>query len=202
MTRPSSIVLAGTLALLCAAAVDSQTPAPSAPVYTNSGELLPPTQYREWVYLSTGMNMSYIKRLSGAGHDMFSNVFVNPEAYREFLRTGSWPDKTVLVLEVRGATSKGSINKHGFYQGTDIMGLELHVKDARFQGGWAFFADNGGKPAKQIPYQADCYGCHRDHAAVDTTFVQFYPTLLPVAAAKGTLSAAYRAEASSADQAK
>jgi hypothetical protein len=26
---------------------------------------------------------------------------------------------------------------------------------------------------------------------VDTTFVQFYPTLLPIAQAKGTLSASY-----------
>jgi aspartate oxidase len=29
---------------------------------------------------------------------------------------------------------------------------------------------------------------------VDTTFVQFYPTLLPVATKKGTLSAAYLQE--------
>jgi hypothetical protein len=29
---------------------------------------------------------------------------------------------------------------------------------------------------------------------VDNTFVQFYPTLLPIATAKGTLSAAYKAE--------
>jgi hypothetical protein len=29
---------------------------------------------------------------------------------------------------------------------------------------------------------------------VDTTFVQFYPTLLPIAKAKGTLSAAYQKE--------
>jgi hypothetical protein len=27
---------------------------------------------------------------------------------------------------------------------------------------------------------------------VDTTFVQFYPTLMPIAEAKGTLSEAYR----------
>jgi hypothetical protein len=169
-----------------------QTPAvANGPVYTSAGELLPPTQYREWIYLSTGLNMSYIKRLAGAGH-VFSNVFVNPEGYREFQRTGTWPDKTLLVLEVRGATSKGSINKQGFYQSSDIMGLEVHVKDSRFQGGWAFFADNGGKPAKQIPYTADCYSCHKDHAAVDTTFVQFYPTLLDVAKKKGTLSAGYQ----------
>jgi hypothetical protein len=29
---------------------------------------------------------------------------------------------------------------------------------------------------------------------VDTTFVQFYPTLLPIATSKGTLSAAYLKE--------
>jgi hypothetical protein len=195
MSRTSPGLLALTLALLTATVVHAQTPAATTdPVYTGAGELVPPTNYREWVYLSTGMNMSYIKRLPGMGRDMFSNVFVNPQGYREFQRTGIWPDKTMLVLEVRGATSKGSINKQGFYQSADIMGLEMHVKDTRLPGGWAFFGDNGGKPAKPIPQTADCYSCHKDHAAVDTTFVQFYPTLLGVARQNGTLSAAYVAE--------
>jgi hypothetical protein len=35
---------------------------------------------------------------------------------------------------------------------------------------------------------------------VDTTFVQFYPTLLPVTTSKGTLSAEYRAEEAAAAQ--
>jgi hypothetical protein len=122
--RPAMFILA-----LLPWAAHPQTPATNAPVYTAAGELLPPTQYREWIYLSTGMNMSYIKRMAGMSHDMFSNVFVNPEAYREFQRSGTWPDKTMLVLEVRGATNKGSINKQGFYQNSDIMGLEVHVKD-------------------------------------------------------------------------
>ena len=187
--RPAMFILA-----LLPWAAHPQTPATNAPVYTAAGELLPPTQYREWIYLSTGMNISYIKRMAGMSHDMFSNVFVNPEAYREFQRSGTWPDKTMLVLEVRGATNKGSINKQGFYQNSDIMGLEVHVKDTRFQGGWAFFADNGGKPEKQVAYTADCYSCHKAHAAVDTTFVQFYPTVLEVAKKKGTLSAQYVAE--------
>jgi hypothetical protein len=195
MSRTTATLTALMAALVTATVAHAQTPAPSdAPRYTASGELAPPTQYREWVYLSTGFKMRYNKRLAGMGHDMFSNVFVNPQAYREFQRTGTWPDKTMLVLEVRGATSKGSINQQGFYQGSDIMGLEVHVKDTRFQGGWAFFGANGGKPSKQIPYTADCYSCHQDHAAVDTTFVQFYPTLLGVARTKGTLSAAYLAE--------
>ncbi|HTC50985.1 MAG TPA: cytochrome P460 family protein [Steroidobacteraceae bacterium] len=195
MSRTALILTALTLPFLIATSAPAQTLAASQdPVYSAAGELVPPTQYREWIYLSTGLNMSYIKRLAGMGHDMFSNVFVKPEAYREFQRSGIWPDKTMLVLEVRGATGKGSINKQGLYQNSAIMGLEVHVKDTRFQGGWAFFADNGGKPARQIPYTADCYSCHKDHAAVDTTFVQFYPTLLPIAEKKGTLSAAYLAE--------
>jgi hypothetical protein len=45
-----------------------------------------------------------------------------------------------------------------------------------------------------IPATAGCYTCHADHAAVDTTFVQFYPTLLPIAKSKGTLTPAYLKE--------
>jgi hypothetical protein len=49
-----------------------------------------------------------------------------------------------------------------------------------------------------IPQAAECYSCHATHAAVDRTFVQFYPTLLPIAKAKGTLSAGYKHDESSA----
>ncbi len=129
------------------------------------------------------------------GHHMFDNVFVNPEAYQAFVETGTWPDRTMMVLESRRAQDKGSINKSGNYQGTQIMGIEVHVKDeARFSGKWAFFAFEGERPAKRLPESAECYSCHAAHAAVDTTFVQFYPTLLPIAQSKGTLSGSYRKE--------
>ena len=45
-----------------------------------------------------------------------------------------------------------------------------------------------------LPQTSECNSCHEKYAAVDTTFVQFYPTLLPVAQAKKTLSASYLAE--------
>jgi hypothetical protein len=99
------------------------------------------------------------------------------------------------VLETRGAESKGSINQSGHFQSADIMGLEVHVKDeARFPGKWAFFGFGANKTASMVPVGAQCYSCHQAHGAVDTTFVQFYPTLLPISTAKGTLSAAYRTE--------
>jgi hypothetical protein len=184
------VVLVTFFALLFASAQTQQEPS-SGPQYTSDGQLKRPDNYREWVYLSTGFDMSYSPGAQ-MDHHMFDNVFVNPEAYKSFLETGTWPDKTMLVLEVRGAEGKGSINQKGNYQGTDVMGMEVHVRDTkRFQGGWAFFGFDGEKTGKMVPYEAACYSCHAQHAAVDTTFVQFYPTLLPIAKNKGTLSAGY-----------
>ena len=164
----------------------------SGPAYESDGRLKLPANYREWIFLSSGLDMSY-SVASSADHSMFDNVFAEPTAYREFVRTGTWPDGTLLLLEARGATSKGSINQHGKFQNGDVMGVEIHVKDTkRFQGGWAFFSFDSPGPAKRIPATADCYSCHQQHAAVDTTFVQFYPTLLSIATLKGTLSPGYK----------
>lgn len=167
--------------------------ATETPAYARNGDLVPLTHYREWIYLSSGIDMSYTPKAEMAGHSMFDNVFVNPEAYRSFLATGTWPDKTVLVLEVREARDKGSINQRGHFQGTDLMSFEVHVKDeARFPGKWAFFDfDSPTKNGTLIPQGAPCYTCHAAHAAVDTTFVQFYPTLLLLAQEKGKLSAEF-----------
>jgi hypothetical protein len=197
MPTPTKIaLLAGTLFISVLALNQTATaPSPDAPQYTADGQLKLPEQYREWVYLSTGFDMSYLPTAMQMDHHMFDNVFVNPESYKAFLKTGAWPDKTMLALEVRKAESKGSINQKGNFQGTERMGLEVHVKDeARFPGKWAFFGFDDSKTATMVPTEAACYSCHAAHAAVDTTFVQFYPTLLPIAKSKGTLSAGYQKE--------
>lgn len=184
------------IVLSCLPAFRPAAAAPgNSPEYTSDNKLKLPENYREWIYLSAGFDMSYGPAMD-MGHHMFDNVFVNPEAYRAFLETGTWPDKTMLILEGRRAEGKGSINQSGNYQSQEIMGLEVHVKDAaRFPGQWAFFSFDEGKTGKLFPQTAGCYSCHSAHAAVDTTFVQFYPTLLPLAKSKGTLSTPYKKEA-------
>ena len=142
----------------------------------------------------SGLGMTY-GPVAEANRDMgpmFDNVFVTPAAYHSFLETGKWPEKTMFVLEVRGAVEKGSINNGGHYQG-EIHGVEVEVKDtSRFPGnGWAFFGFGQSKQAKMIPASGSCYTCHPTKGAVDNTFVQFYPTLLPIAKQKGTLNPAY-----------
>ena len=116
------IIVAAVATILVAASPD---PAPGLPQYSGDNRLLLPRDYREWIFLSSGLGMSYSAQ---AGHEMFTNVFVPQWAYREFMKSGKWPSKTMFVVEDRGSTSKGSINKLGHYQ-TDSMGIGVEVKD-------------------------------------------------------------------------
>jgi hypothetical protein len=194
ITTAKTVLLLGIALVSWTDFLATKTESGSKLEYTANAELKFPTHYREWVYLTTGFDMSYTPAPMQMGHHMFDNVFVNPDAYKAFVETGTWPDKTILVLEGRRAEGKGSINQKGNFQG-EMMGFEVHVKDeSRFPGKWAFFAFGDAKIGKMIPTTADCYSCHASHAAVDTTFVQFYPTLVPIAKSKGTLSPAYLKE--------
>jgi hypothetical protein len=190
MLRPVAVLL---LAFLLPAAAPKSADTPELS-YTADGQMIYPVNYRQWIYLTSGLGMSYVPQLAGAGHPMFDNVFVNPTAWEAFQKTGTWPDKTVLVLEVRGADSNVSIDHHGQSQTSELMGVEAHVKDARLPGGWGFFEFDNQKSAKITERPATCYTCHESHAAVDTTFVQFYPTLIGIAKDKKTLSAEYLKE--------
>jgi hypothetical protein len=186
--------VAASLLLLSSFSAKQPVPPPAlsnAPTYAANGNLIMPANYREWIFLTSGVDMSYASA-KDTDHHMFDNVFVNPESYRSFLATGTWPDKTTFILEIRGADSPISINKRGHTQSTDRMGTEIHVKD---NGKWTFYdLPDGSSEAKLIPPPATCYTCHESHGAVATTFVQFYPTLLPIAQQKKTLSPAYLQE--------
>jgi len=159
------------------------------PRYTSDGQLMRPDKYREWIFLSSGLGMTYglAESVSNAFSMRFDNVFVTPQAYKSFLQTGAWPDKTMFALEVRYSATKGSINKGGHYQ-EGVAALEIHVKDQkRFPNKWAFFGFGASDTsAKPFPPNSACQTCHAKSGAVDETFVQFYPTLVPVAKAKGT----------------
>jgi hypothetical protein len=194
-----AVVLSATV-VCCGLAIGSRAqPTASAPAYTADGRLQFPAAYRKWVFLSSGLDMSYLPNAQRA-MSTFGNVFVNPEAYDAFVASGTWPDKTVFVLEIRRAEQNASINRNGRTQG-EIVRTEVHLKDAaRFEGGWAFFAFPNEMPATVIARTANCYSCHQEHGAVDTTFVQFYPALLSVARTKNTLTEHYVAEEAAAAQ--
>jgi Cytochrome P460 len=168
--------------LALAAAPDEKAPKPQ---YDEKGQLLRPAHYREWMFLSAGFGMNYSPE--PGSHEMFTNVFVQRWAYNEFLNSGKWPEQSMFVIDERDAASRGSINQKGHYQ-TNLTGLAIEVKDStRNADKWAYYGfDADGKSAGARPKGNGCWSCHEARAAVEHTFVQFYPTLKPVAKKFGT----------------
>jgi hypothetical protein len=176
--------------------------------FTASGAVVRPVNYREWVYLSSGLGMSYAPEAvaeaaaaASAGQPrpaVFDTVFVNPQSYRAFMQSGKWPEGTMFILELRRGERHVSIDTGGQTQGA-LTGLEAAVKDStRYAstGGWAYFGLGGGRnplveSAMPNPPTASCYGCHGTHTAVENTFVLFYPTLFEVAQKFGTVKSTY-----------
>ena len=177
-----SIVLAMLSVTLLSPAPEEKAPRPQ---YDAKGQLVRPADYREWMFLSAGYGMNYSPE--PGSHEMFTNVFVQRWAYDEFMKSGKWPEQTAFVIDERDAASRSSINQKGHYQ-TDLMGLAVEVKDSkRNPDTWAYYAFSAdGQTAGAMPHGNGCWFCHDAHAAVEHTFVQFYPTLKPVAKKFGT----------------
>ncbi len=171
----------------------------AGPEFNGAGELLRPSDYREWIYLTSGLGMTYGSPEAAAKNSpSFDNVFVNPASYKAFMQTGKWPDKTMFILEIRSAETEVSINRAGRTQGA-IIAVEAAVKDeARYPEKWAYFGFGDKASAKPFPKTASCFSCHTKNGGVENTFTQFYPTAMQVARAKGTVNASYIA----AEQAK
>ena len=169
------------LALVCAEVLSSE----SMTVPRFAGDrMIVPEGYREWMFVGANYGMGYSDPAPGqvtAKPGTFHNIYIQREAYKAYAKTGKFPDKTMLVMEVVEPASKESINKQGMFQGR-YVGVEVAVKDEkRFDGKWAYFKffDSEGKlapQAKAFPKEA-CWDCHNKNGAVDNVFVQFYPVL-------------------------
>jgi hypothetical protein len=194
------LLLLGVAVLGISAAKTVNAPSTESPEYTADGQLKLPESYRGWVWLTSDfITADDPSNMQAGAQRKFNNIFVNPEAYKAFLQTGTWPEKTMLVVEQRTAEDMGSNPNHTGTGQSSVIGIDLHVKDeARFPGKWAFFDFKGSAVATMMPVTAHCYSCHAARGAADTTFVQFYPTLLPIAKSKDTLSVAYKREVENA----
>ena len=82
--RPLYLVIA--MAVVWSFAVAAQQPASDGPQYASGNTLVKPANYREWTFLGSGLGMTYDASAAGT---TFTNVFVNPAAYRGFMSTGT-----------------------------------------------------------------------------------------------------------------
>ena len=166
-----------------AAVTSSQATGTNKPVYTADKKLALPANYREWVFLSSGFGMNYSN--SGGSHPMFTNVYVSPAAYQGFKSDGKWPNGSQFIVEIY-SPAQGSINKSGYFQ-DEFKGLDVEVKDSSQEHEWSYYNFSPGEKTAEALGGGACNTCHSEHAAVEHTFVQFYPTLLRFAQEKQLL---------------
>jgi hypothetical protein len=152
------------------------------PAYSADGSLRRPIGYEGWVLAGSSLGLGYTEQIAGTSDPgYFHNVYIQREAYAAYLRTGKFPEKTMLVMALYSAGQKVAPSKQGYFEG-DFIGLEAAVKDKnRHPEGWAYygFTRGIGKLADSVQAfpRSACFTCHIAHAASDNVFVQFYPVL-------------------------
>jgi anti-sigma factor RsiW len=171
MRRPRFAIAGVALAIVISATVLAQlrhVTANSADttILTAGSMMRLPAGYQNWTVVgSVSDSSSHWK----AG--LSQKVYMSPDAYREYKRTGKFPDGTVMVLESASVSDQ-----------QNPVALEASVKDKRFSEGWGYFrfvsaAGKWADKAEALPDSAGCAACHRDRAATDHVFTQFYSLL-------------------------
>jgi hypothetical protein len=176
-------VIAGLSYVLIGAAIppaSAQSQAPAALVeFTLDGKLKQPVGYRKWVHVGTPLTP---KELNDGEVSEFHAVYMDPESFDHYEKTGKLRDGTVMIKEFVGVGSKEAVSGKGYFMG-EFTGLEASIKDSkRFKdepGNWAYF--NFGKhPLKtEVSKEAvdSCNSCHQDNATTDWVFSQYYAVL-------------------------
>ena len=162
------------------------------PQYNDEGHLIRPTNFRTCIFVVSSIGLSYLGKEEPAGPGMFHHIYIQPEAYRHYVKTGEFPDKTMLVMENYSPGKKEENTAGALMEGKEFdvlhghfedkrLGLEVALKDeGRFEEGWAYFNFSTAKGLKETSAafpKAVCWSCHNTHGTDDNVFVQFYPIL-------------------------
>jgi hypothetical protein len=180
-------VIAGLSYTLTGPAVPPASAQPQAPAalveFTADGKLKQPAGYRKWMYIGTPLTPNDMND-GEAAFPEFHEVYMDPESFAHYEKTGKFRDGTVLIKELSSVGSKEAPSGKGYFQG-EFTGLEAAIKDSkRFKdepGYWAYFSFGHKYPLKAEVAKgavASCNQCHADNAGkTDWVFSQYYPVL-------------------------
>lgn len=180
------------LSLICLAGSPLLTVADEAigaAVFNSKGELTLPVDYREWVFIGAPLTPNGLNG-GKAAFPEFHHVYINPDAYAIYKRTGEFPEGTVIAKELvllRAADhadgSSNGVSGRGYFAGK-FNGMDVMVKDSkryRSTQGWGFFNFGHHQPpyarAASAAPKESCAACHTANAHEDMVFTDFYPVL-------------------------
>jgi hypothetical protein len=184
-------VITGLSYVLIGAAVPPASAQPKAAAasveFTADGKLKrPPAGYRKWMYVGTPLTPNDLNG-GEAPFPEFHVVYMDPESFAHYEKTGKFRDGTVMVKELLSVGAKEATSGKGYFMG-EFTGLEVSIKDSnRFRdepGNWAYFSFGHKYPLKPEVSKnavAACNQCHQDNAKADWVFSQYYPVLRAVA---------------------
>lgn len=170
--------------LLAALLTAAPGPAPRDKLTFNAENELqrPDFSFRTWIYVGAPLTPNELNP-PAAPFPEFHSVYIHPDDFEHYSRTGKFPDGTALVKELVSIGSKQAPSGKGYFMG-DFIGLEVAVKDSkRFPnepGNWAYFSFGHSYPLKdQSAPQATatCNACHQASGEEDWVFTQYYPVL-------------------------
>ena len=123
------------------------------------------------------------------GHALFPefhSIYMDPESFAEYQKTGKYREGTVFVKELISVGANDASSGKGYFMG-DFLAVEVAIKDSkRFKsepGSWAYYSFDGKSQKKESALHptASCNKCHEEDAAEDFVFSQFYPVLTAAA---------------------
>jgi len=193
-------LVVGSVSLLTANPAAAQTQQ-SPVVFNADGTMQVPTGFRKWVFVGAPLppeglnngryNCNEPTGCTRSNFPEYHHVYIEQKNVDAYLRTGSFPEGTVIVKELTRVLnptfpdgSRQEPSGRGYFNGA-YNGIDLEIKDSkRFAktNGWGFFTF-GHHP---MPYNktsaerpaSECAGCHIANVAkTDMTWIQFYPLL-------------------------
>jgi hypothetical protein len=182
-------LLAGTVFFPKTTSVAAESPQSTA-VFDSDGKMKLPTGYRAWVFVGAPLTPNGLNN-GKANFPEYHNVYVEKKNVDAYLKTGEFPEGTVIVKELTLVLdpefpdgSRKEPSGRGYFNGA-FNGIDVSVKDSkRFAetNGWGYFTFGHhplpyDKTAAEKPV-AECAGCHLANVgSTDMTWIQFYPLL-------------------------
>jgi hypothetical protein len=187
---------------LSSSVAQTQTRARYLPEYTNSGDLVLPKDWREWVYV--GNPLTPIALNGGkacpeptkdsdqpcTGFPEYHNVYIEPGSYEIYKRTNEFPEGTIMFKELQLTLpaqnpdgSRTEPSGRGYFPGA-FNGADVTVKDTRRYAathGWGYYNFNHHEPkapTAKVKAREECAFCHIELGAKkDDVWTQFYRLL-------------------------
>ncbi len=159
------------------------------PKWSADGQLTLPVGFERWIYLGSPLTPQGLNG-EAAPFPEYHNVYIQPEAYDHYVKTGSFAEGTIMFKELQLTQerqfpdgSRIESSGRGYFPGAR-GGVDVSVKDSTrcaATNNWCYFNFGHHAPPYELAAVAkpaeECAACHQANAATDMVFTQFYQRL-------------------------